>query len=360
MRGRAAERIYSNAEQFLNDHAWLITATTVVAAIGLMATGPLGWLGMAAVGGLLSFGSSVAVQKIFSGKVSLKKSLIDGAVGFVGGGLGKLASMGVSTFRSSSVGSAVMSSSAMTKVGSVFSSARSGLSGVWGSVRSAVAPVMSRVSSVAAPVTSRVSSVLGPLASRFQPAMGTVGQWGRNVAGQYTSSGAVGEAVEGAVTGAVNNVGGYWFGAENGYRPTVGGGVQAAGVGFVFGGLTPGVSGGTAQSLGITSGGWKVFSDRVSDFGLGGVNYLLSPSNDNEAKNPEKFVEEGFKNALSGGASSSGKWVDRTSSAAIDRVLPEHLKGVEFSRRDVLLGDLSVAPDSVSGGGARVYDQRRD
>ena len=64
--------------------------------------------------------------------------------------------------------------------------------------------------------------------------------------------------------------------------------------------------------------------------------------------------------ASAGGASSSGKWVDCTSSAAIDRVLPEHLKGVEFSRRDVLLGDVPVASDSVSGGGVRGYDQRRD
>lgn len=47
-------------------------------------------------------------------------------------------------------------------------------------------------------------------------------------------------------------------------------------------------------------------------------------------------------------------------SAAIDRVLPEYLQGVEFSRRDVLLGDAPLAPDSVSGGGARGYDQRRD
>lgn len=40
------------------------------------------------------------------------------------------------------------------------------------------------------------------------------GQWGKNIAGQYTSAGVVSEAVEGAVSGAVNNAGGYWFNAE--------------------------------------------------------------------------------------------------------------------------------------------------
>ena len=49
---------------------------------------------------------------------------------------------------------------------------------------------------------------------------------------------------------------------------------------------------------------------------------------------------------------------DRTSSAAIHRAVPEHLQGVEVSRRDFILGDLP-APPSVSGGDGQGYDQRR-
>lgn len=136
--------------------------------------------------------------------------------------------------------------------------------------------------------------------------MQVAGQWGKNIAGQYTSAGAVNEATEGAVSGAVNNAGGYWFNAENGYKPTVSGALRSAGTGFGIGMLAPAVGGGTVQHWGV-SGLKKIGIDRGVDFVSGGTNYLVSPSNDNEAKDPEKFVEEGFKNALTGGATSSGK-----------------------------------------------------
>lgn len=102
----------------------------------------------------------------------------------------------------------------------------------------------------------------------------------------------------------------------------------------------------------------KIGVDRGVDFVSGGTNYLISPSNDNEAKTPRKFVEEGFKNALTGGATSSGKWSEQTSSAAIRQAVPEHLQGVEVSRRDFITGDLP-APPTVSGGDGQGYDQRR-
>ena len=117
------------------------------------------------------------------------------------------------------------------------------------------------------------------------------------------------------------------------------------------------MSGGTTQSLGITSGGWKIFSDRVSDFGLGGTNYLLSPSNDNEDKDLKGFVQEGFRNSLAGAASSSGKWAADTSDAAINQAIPHHMQGVEVSRRDLLSGNTPATP--ASGGDAQGYDQRR-
>ena len=350
---RAGERLYQRAEQFLNDHAGLIAAATIVAGIAIMATGPLGWVGMAAVGGLLSFGGSVATQKLFGGKVNLKKSLIDGAVGFVGGGLGKLASMGTSALASSRLASTFTNSTAITKIGSALSSTRSGVTGAFGAARSWVAPAASRVASFASPLTSRISSAVAPMVSKAQPAVQVAGQWGRNIAGQYTSAGVVNEATEGAVSGAVNNAGGYWFNAENGYKPTVSGALHSAGAGFGIGMLTPAVAGGTAQQWGLAKGFSKVVSDRVTDGLAGGTNYLISPSNDNKNKDLKGFTQEGFKNALTGGATSSGKWSEQTSSAAIRQAVPEHLQGVEVSRRDFITGDLP-APPSVSGGDGQV------
>ncbi|WP_143539184.1 MULTISPECIES: hypothetical protein [Rothia] len=101
----------------------------------------------------------------------------------------------------------------------------------------------------------------------------------------------------------------------------------------------------------------QVVLNRSSDFGLGGTNYLLSPSNDNEEKTPRKFVEEGFKNSLAGAASSSGKWAADTSDAAINQAIPNHMQGVDVSRRDVLSGNTPAAP--ASDGDAQGYDQRR-
>ncbi|WP_237225109.1 hypothetical protein [Rothia nasisuis] len=116
------------------------------------------------------------------------------------------------------------------------------------------------------------------------------------------------------------------------------------------------MSGGTTQHLGVT-GLPKIGVDRGLDFVAGGTNYLLSPSNDNEEKTPRKFVEEGFKNSLAGAASSSGKWAADTSDAAINQAIPNHMQGVDVSRRDVLSGHVPAAP--VSGGDAQGYDQRR-
>lgn len=302
-------------------------------------------------------GGSVATQKLFGGKVNLKKSLIDGAVGFVGGGLGKLASMGTSALASSRLASTFTNSTAITKIGSALSSTRSGVTGAFGVGRSWVAPAASRVASFASPLTSRISSAAAPMVSKAQPVVQFAGQWGRNIAGQYTSAGVVNEATEGAVSGAVNNAGGYWFNAENGYKPTVSGALRSAGAGFGIGMLTPAVGGGTAQQWGFAKGFSKVVSDRVTDGLAGGTNYLISPSNDNKNKDLKGFTQEGFKNALTGGATSSGKWGEQTSSAAIRQVVPEHLQGVEVSRRDFILGDLP-APPSVSGGDGQGYDQR--
>ncbi|WP_244955996.1 hypothetical protein [Rothia nasimurium] len=339
---RAGERLYQRAEQFLNDHAGLIAAATIVAGIAIMATGPLGWVGMAAVGGLLSFGGSVATQKLFGGKVNLKKSLIDGAVGFVGGGLGKLASMGTSALASSRLASTFTNSTAITKIGSALSSTRSGVTGAFGAARSWVAPAASRVASFASPLTSRISSAVAPMASKAQPAVQVAGQWGRNIAGQYTSAGVVNEATEGAVSGAVNNAGGYWFNAENGYKPTVSGALHSAGTGFGIGMLTPAVGGGTVVSRGA-QGIEKVAIDRITDFSAGGTNYLLSPSNDNQEKTPMKFIEEGLKNSLAGGSISSGKSIDTRMSQIIDDAVPNHLDGVSLSRRDLLTGNIPEA-----------------
>ncbi len=343
VRGRAGERLYRHAEQFLNDHAGLIAAATIVAGIAIMATGPLGWLGMAAVGGLLSFGASVATQKIFGGKVSLKKSLVDGAVGFVSGGLGKLASMGTSALASSRFASTFTNSAAVTKIGSALSSTRSGISSAFGAARSWTAPAASRLASFASPVTSRISSAAAPVLSKAQPAVQVAGQWGKNIAGQYTSAGVVSEAVEGAVSGAVNNAGGYWFNAENGYKPTVSGVVHAAGTGFGLGMLTPGVAEGTVVLRGA-QGIEKVAIDRITDFAAGGTNYLLSPNNDNQEKTPLKFIEEGFKNSLTGGSTSSGKYIDARTSQIIDDTVPNHLDSVSLSRRDLLKGDIPGVP----------------
>ena len=339
---RAGERLYQRAEQFLNDHAGLIAAATIVAGIAIMATGPLGWVGMAAVGGLLSFGGSVATQKLFGGKVNLKKSLIDGAVGFVGGGLGKLASMGTSALASSRLASTFTNSTAITKIGSALSSTRSGVTGAFGVARSWVAPAASRVASFASPLTSRISSAVAPMVSKAQPAVQVAGQWGRNIAGQYTSAGVVNEATEGAVSGAVNNAGGYWFNAENGYKPTVSGALHSAGTGFGIGMLTPAVGGGTVVSRGA-QGIEKVAIDRITDFSAGGTNYLLSPSNDNQEKTPMKFIEEGLKNSLAGGSISSGKSIDTRMSQIIDDAVPNHLDGVSLSRRDLLTGNIPEA-----------------
>ena len=340
---RAGERLYQRAEQFLNDHAGLIAAATIVAGIAIMATGPVGWLGMAAVGGLLSFGGSVATQKLFGGKVNLKKSLIDGAVGFVGGGLGKLASMGTSALASSRLASTFTNSTAITKIGSALSSTRSGVTGAFGVARSWVAPAASRVASFASPLTSRISSAAAPMVSKAQPAVQVAGQWGRNIAGQYTSAGVVNEAAEGAVSGAVNNAGGYWFNAENGYKPTVSGALRSAGTGFGIGFVAPGISGGTSATAGA-QGIKKVAIDRVSDFATGGTNYLISPSNDNQNKTPIKFVEEGFKNSLAGGSTSSGKYLNTRTNQIIDDAVPDHLDGLSLSRRDLLTGNIPGAP----------------
>lgn len=346
---RAWKQAYKETEGFLNDNAWLVAGASLVAGAAILASGPVGWVGAAVVTGLFSFGSSVAVQKLFGGKVDLKKSLIDGAVGLVGGALGRLAGMGFSALSSSRVGSAMAQSSLGSQVGSAVGAVRSGVSSVLGSVSSGVSSAVSRL------LPAGVQS--GAFGGSFAPVMGsvsgTVGQWGRNVAGQYAGRGFVAGAVESSVTGAVNNVGGYWFGAENGFEPSVEGAVGAGVVGAGLGFLAPGISGGFTSKPGLPLVN-QFTRERGVDFTLGGVNYLLTPSNDNKEKDPRKFVEEGFKNAVSGGGAAAGQRALKVSDEAIDGMLPAELRSVEFSRRGLLLGDV---PD-VDAGGVDV-DQRR-
>lgn len=80
---------------------------------------------------------------------------------------------------------------------------------------------------------------------------------------------------------------------------------------------------------------------------------MLSPSNDNAGKDIKGFIQEGTKNTLSGGSSAVGQrsadYLKTTPS-----IVPDHMEGVEVSRRDFLTGNISGP--SADGQG---IDQRR-
>lgn len=107
--------------------------------------------------------------------------------------------------------------------------------------------------------------------------------------------------------------------------------------------LTPAVGGGAVVYRGA-QGIEKVAIDRITDFSAGGTNYLLSSSNDNQEKTPMKFIEEGLKNSLAGGSTSSGKYLNTRTNQIIDDAVPDHLDGLSLSRRDLLTGNIPGAP----------------